>query len=237
MILAILQARMSSTRLPGKVLLPLLGEPMVVRQLERIARARRIDRTVVATSDDPSDDPLAAALEAHGAAVHRGPLNDVLARFAGAVRRFGPADHVVRLTADCPLTDPELIDAVIERHLEGLDLTSNTVPRVFPDGLDVQVVRAELLLARDAQSTDPVEREHVLIGLHYDQTLKQGSVVQDEDQGAMRWTVDHPADFAMVEKVYEALYPNKPDFGRHDVLAFLRAHPDVAALNNALGQD
>src|SRR5689334_18394344 len=129
MILAILQARTSSSRLPGKVLLPLAGQPMILRQIERVRRARRIDRLVVATSEDPSDDELAHALERAGVDVHRGPLADVLARFTGALAAFGPTDHVVRLTGDCPLADPAVIDATIERVTgAGADYGSNTPP-------------------------------------------------------------------------------------------------------------
>src|SRR5882724_7865649 len=116
--LAILQARMTSSRLPGKVMAPVLGEPMIGRQVERLRRATRIDKLVVATSIDPSDDPLAAYCESLELTVFRGPLNDVLERYRGALARHTQARAVVRLTADCPLTDPSLIDQVIQRHHE-----------------------------------------------------------------------------------------------------------------------
>ncbi|NBU28167.1 MAG: hypothetical protein EBS42_08145 [Caulobacteraceae bacterium] len=115
MILAILQARMSSSRLPGKVLMPLAGAPMIVRQIERLRRARRIDRIVVATSTEPEDDAIERVVRREGIAVHRGPLDDVLARFLGALASW-PADHVVRLTADCPFADPDVIDETIALH-------------------------------------------------------------------------------------------------------------------------
>src|SRR5580704_10934624 len=128
-ILAILQARTSSSRLPGKVLLPLAGAPMILRQIERVARAARIDRLVVATSENPSDDDLAAVVADAGVRVHRGPLRDVLARFIGALDAHGPADHVVRLTGDCPLADPAVIDATIARVVGAdADYGSNTPP-------------------------------------------------------------------------------------------------------------
>src|SRR5271168_3505243 len=121
---------MSSSRLPGKVLLPLAGEPMILRQIERVARAARIDRLVVATSENPSDDGLAAVVARSGVRVHRGPLRDVLARFIGALDAHGPAEHVVRLTGDCPLADPAVIDATIEHvTAAGADYGSNTPPR------------------------------------------------------------------------------------------------------------
>src|SRR4051812_28949142 len=116
--LTILQARTSSTRLPGKVLMDLVGAPMLARQIERVRRARSIGALVVATSTDASDDAVAALCQGLAVACHRGPLNDVLARFAGALQAFGPSDHLVRLTGDCPLADPQVIDATIGRHLE-----------------------------------------------------------------------------------------------------------------------
>src|SRR5579862_3070436 len=168
MILAILQARTSSTRLPGKALLPLAGAPMIVRQIERVARARRIDRLVVATSDEASDDELVRVVRREATAVHRGPLDDVLARFVGALDAFGPADHVVRLTGDCPLADPAVIDATIDHVIAaGADYGSNTPPhRTFPKGLDIEVMTADALRAAAARAETPEEHEHVTWALH-----------------------------------------------------------------------
>jgi spore coat polysaccharide biosynthesis protein SpsF len=231
MILALLQARMSSTRLPGKVMMPLLGEPMVLRQLERLRRAASLDRLVVATSDDPSDDPLAARLEAEGVAVHRGSLHDVLGRFAGAVEAFGPATQVVRLTADCPLADPTVIDACVRLHLEGgFDYTANDHPPTWPRGLDVEVMTAEALAVAAREATDAADREHVTAFLyHRPERFRIGRLAAAEDLSRLRWTVDTPADFAFVERVYARLYPTKPDFTSADVRAldFERTEADV----------
>ena len=237
MILAVLQARMSSSRLPGKVLKPLLGEPMILRQIERLQRCHRVDHLVVATSVDASDDVLASVLESANVPVHRGPLHDVLSRFAGALTAFGPADHVVRLTADCPLTDPQLIDELIELHVAGcFDYTSNVRVLTYPDGLDAEIMTAGVLCAAAAEATSPAHREHVTPWIYENpQRFQIGSMIQVENMGAMRWTVDRPEDFAMVAAVYGALYPVHPAFGRADVLTFLKAHPEVAALNKALG--
>lgn len=231
MILAVLQARMSSTRLPGKVMKPLLGEPMILRQLERIRRAERIDRLAVATSDHTSDDPLAAQLREAGVDVHRGPLDDVLARYAGAVRAFGPANHVVRLTADCPLADWRVIDACIGFHLDGgFDYTSNDLERSFPHGLDVEVMTTAALgiAAREASTAE--EREHVTPFLYRrPERFKLGSLAQATDQSAERWTVDTPADFDFVERVYERLYPKDAAFTSEDVMALDFRHTAVRA--------
>lgn len=237
MILAILQARMSSTRLPGKVLKPLAGAPMILRQIERVRRARRIDRLVVATSDDASDDELARTLAVADVAVHRGSLDDVLARFTGALAAFGPADHVVRLTGDCPLADPAVIDATIDAVIAaGADYGSNTPPdapfpdgRTFPKGLDVECMAADALRAAAGRVATPEEREHVTWALHRRPDLyRQAFLSQAADEGEVRWTVDYPDDYAFVAAVYDALYRANPAFTSDDIRAFARSRADLA---------
>jgi spore coat polysaccharide biosynthesis protein SpsF len=231
-ILAILQARMSSTRLPGKVLRPLAGAPMVLRQLERIGRARRIDALVVAISDDRTDDVLNDVLDHNGVRVHRGALQDVLARFAGALDAVGEADHVLRLTADCPFADPEVIDAVIARHLEsGADYTSNTPEhRTFPKGLDAEVMTAQALHEAAAEAEDHYEREHVTAFFYRrPDRFRLAFVDQDRDEGDVRWTVDTPDDYAFAGLAYDGLYPETPAFTSDDVRAFVRARPELHA--------
>jgi spore coat polysaccharide biosynthesis protein SpsF len=232
MILAVLQARMSSTRLPGKVLRPLAGAPMIWRQIERISGARRIDRLAVATSTDLTDNVLAEVLEHAGLPVVRGPLDDVLGRFALVLAEHPEAEQVVRLTADCPLTDPLVIDQVIEAHLEmDADYSSNAPEgrRTFPKGLDVEVIRPGVLRRAAAEAADPYEREHVTPFLyrrpddfhlcwHY----------QEADEGEVRWTVDRPDDYAFVGAVYDALYEDQDRlFTSEEVRAFVRSRPDL----------
>jgi spore coat polysaccharide biosynthesis protein SpsF len=220
--LAILQARMSSTRLPGKVLAPVLGEPMIGRQLERLARAKRLDRVVVATSTDPSDDPLAAWCEAQGQGVFRGALGDVLDRFHGAMATVPQADTIVRLTADCPLADPQVIDAVIGHHLStGADYTSNTpAVRTFPHGLDAEVMRREALEIAWREATAPYEREHVTPFIYrHPERFRIESLSRAPSLAQLRWTVDFPEDLAFVRGVYAQLYPVRPDFTSEDVAA------------------
>jgi spore coat polysaccharide biosynthesis protein SpsF len=227
---------MSSTRLPGKVLLPLAGAPMILRQIERVARARRIDRVVVATSVDASDDALADVLAGAGVAVHRGPLDNVLARFIGALDAHGPADRVVRLTGDCPLADPAVIDATIAHvTAAGADYGSNTPPRrSFPKGLDVEVMTAAALRAAAGRAASPEEYEHVTWGLHrHPELYRQAWFSQDADEGEVRWTVDLPDDYAFVSAVYDALYPVDPAFTSDDVRHFVRGRPDLAMLGGA----
>ena len=229
--IAILQARMSSTRMPGKVLAPLAGEPMLVRQLERILRASTLDGVVVATSLDPSDDPIVEAL-ANAATligevpVVRGSLSDVLDRFVTAMDAY-PSDVVVRLTADCPLASPAVIDRVVSAFRSGdVDYVSNTMSPTYPDGLDVEVVRASVLREVAAIATDSHEREHVTLGVYrrHDR-FRVENVAGERDLSDLRWTVDTPEDYAFVADIYRDMYPANPDFDLDDVLAWLERHP------------
>jgi spore coat polysaccharide biosynthesis protein SpsF len=232
MILAILQARMSSTRLPGKVMADVVGAPMILRQVERLRRSGRLDGVLVATSVDPSDDGLAAMLALHDAPVHRGPLDDVLARYAGALAAH-PAEIVVRLTADCPLADPEVIDATVDLLTSrDLDYAANTpAHRTYPKGLDVEVMRADALLQAAREASDPYEREHVTPYLYrHPEMFAQDFISQADDEGELRWTVDRPDDLEFVRAVYGALYPGKPGFTSDDVRAFVRSRPDLHRL-------
>jgi spore coat polysaccharide biosynthesis protein SpsF len=223
--LAILQARMTSTRLPGKVMAPLLGQPMIARQIERLRRSRRIDELLVATSSEPSDDPLAEWCARAGVGLHRGDLHDVLGRFCGALRRHPDAATVLRLTADCPLTDWTVIDALVDRHLaEDADYSSNVLTeRTFQHGLDAEVIRPQALLAAEAEAADPYEREHVTPFLYRrPERFRLAELTRAPSLAHLRWTVDLPEDLAFVREVYERLYPANPAFSSDDVVALPR---------------
>ncbi len=233
-VLAIVQARMSSTRLPGKVLKPLAGKPMLARQLERIARARLVDKLVVATSAEASDDPIAVVCAGLGIACFRGSLADVLGRFIGAAEAFGPPQHIVRLTGDCPLTDPAIVDAAIALHLaNGVDYTSNGVQRTYPDGLDVEVMTFVALARAACEASEPFEREHVTPRLYRRTDLfSQQPLLNPVDLAELRWTVDNAKDFEFAEKVFQELLPLNPDFGWREVLALVQEKPEIAAINS-----
>lgn len=220
---------MGSSRLPGKVLRDLAGAPMLQRQLERIQRAARIDAIVVATSTDPADDAVASLVRSMGIDVARGPLDDVLERFAMVVREHRP-DTVVRLTADCPLISPAVIDATIDAFVaSGADYCSNTLHPTFPDGLDVEVVRAEVLLDVAARSTDGPEREHVTLGVYrHPERYQLADLRGDRDLSDLRWTVDTEDDLAFVSTVYDALFAADPCFDLDDVLALLDQRPGLS---------
>ena len=192
-VVAIVQARLGSTRLPGKVMREVAGKPLIGHMLDRLARCERLDQVVVATPDE--DHELIAYVEERGVAIYRGAEHDVLSRYVGAAREQG-AEVVVRLTADCPLIDPVLVDQVVEFFLTGsFDYASNTLERGFPRGMDVEVFSIEALERADAETSDPQEREHVTLYLYrHPDRFRTGHF-------ELRLTVDTPADFALVEKM------------------------------------
>lgn len=219
-VLAILQARMSSSRLPGKVLAPVLSLPMIQRQIERIRFSTTIDRLVVATSTMGEDDAIATLCHGIDQPCFRGSLDDVLGRFVGALNHYGPADHVVRLTADCPLIDWNVIDRCVREHVaSGADCTSNAIQRTFPDGLDVEVIRCSALRTAAAAAQDRESREHVTPFIYaHPETFRIRHVTQSEDLANLRWTVDRPDDLAFVREVYALLYERNPRFTTKDIL-------------------
>ena len=222
MILGIIQARMSSSRLPGKVLADVAGAPMLGRQVERLRRSRRMDELVLATSDKASDDAVADYAARLDLTVVRGDLDDVLGRFGRALEAFPEAATVVRMTADCPLTDWRVLDAVIDhRAATGADYASNTPEvRTYPHGLDIEVMTAAALRTAVREATDPYEREHVTPFLYRNpKRFRIESLSQTSSLAHLRWTVDHPEDLDFVRHVYAALHAANPDFAMADIAA------------------
>ncbi len=233
--IAIVQARMSSSRLPGKVLQDIAGKPMLAWVVDRAARARRVDGVLVATTTDPADDPIEAFCRQRGYACFRGSQFDVLDRYYQAARSVS-ADVVVRLTADCPLMDPTLIDAVLEAFSrESADFAANRLPppwhRTFPIGLDIEVCSFAALQRAWQEAAQPYEREHVMPYL-YDEPGRFKVYVLDTqpDYGSLRWTVDTPADLEFLRAVVAHL-EGRDDFSWLDVLAVVRQHPELAEIN------
>lgn len=221
MMLALLQARTSSKRLPGKVMLPVLGKPLLELQIERVQQAKLIDKLVVATSTDSSDDKIADLCEKLGVEVYRGSLDDVLARFYHAANHYA-ADSVIRLTADCPLIDASLIDDMIMfYHQHNYDYVTNIVERTYPDGLDVDILSMDCLTKTYLASTLPEEREHITryIFTRGKNDFKIAHYVQVRDLSKIRWTVDEHADYVKVKHIYETLYPKNKNFSTDDILA------------------
>jgi spore coat polysaccharide biosynthesis protein SpsF (cytidylyltransferase family) len=239
-VLCVVQARVGSTRLPAKVLADLGGRPLLRFLLDRLTRLA-VDELVVATSVTAPDDAVAAVAADAGVRVVRGPEQDVLARFGEALRQC-PADYVVRLTADCPLTDPAIVHAAIALAAErGADYTSNSLVRTFPDGLDVEVLTAEALAAADREAVDPLEREHVTPFVYRRTTrFTLAALRNDELLGDERWTVDRPDDLARLRDIVDRL-TDPVTAGWREVLAVAgRAHqtpPGAVHLRPAVESD
>lgn len=208
---------------------------MLLRQIERLKRSKNIDRLVVATSSDASDDELAEACSCWGVDCVRGSVDDVLSRFIVALDKF-PADTVVRLTGDCPLADPQVIDALIDVFRDGnYDYVSNVTPDTFPDGLDAEVMRASALRRADRDAMHSSSREHVTPYIRLNpEIFRIGHYAGKVDLSHLRWTVDEPSDFEFVRRVYEALYPANPAFTTADILALQDRDPSLSQINAGL---
>jgi glutamate-1-semialdehyde 2,1-aminomutase len=227
---AIIQARMGSTRLPGKVLQDLAGRPVLGRVVERAKRAQHLDAVTVATSTAAADDAVAAWCADSGVPCFRGSEADVLDRYAGAAREFG-AGVVVRLTADCPLIDPDVIDMVVAAYFaQPCDYAANIIEPTFPDGLDTEVFSCATLQRAAEEAQLPSEREHVTpYILSHPELFRLVSVRGERDLSAMRWTVDEPRDLALAREIYALL--GDGEFGMREVLALVEAHPHLLARN------
>jgi spore coat polysaccharide biosynthesis protein SpsF len=241
MILVVVQARMGSSRLPGKVLREVCGRPLLALQVERMRRSRRADRILVATPDTPADQPLATLSRDLGLTCFQGSENDVLDRFYQACRSVGleDADAVVRVTADCPLLDPDLMDEIIGAHLAGdYDYVTNTLPPSYPDGLDVEVLRFAALARAWREAELPSDREHLTRFIRRrPEQFRHHNLAHDPDLSALRWTVDQEEDLRFVTQVFEHFQPVGTAFSWRDVLALVEQRPDIAGLNRGIARN
>lgn len=233
---AIVQARMGSTRLPGKVLMDLGGTTMLARVVRRTRRARRLDSLLVATTTAPADDAIVRECERLGAPVFRGSEDDVLDRYYCAAQAAA-ADRVVRITSDCPLIDAEVIDAVIARLAETqADYASNALPRSFPRGLDVEAMTAPALARAWREARQSFERAHVTPYLYgHPESFRLAGITAESDYSSLRWTVDTTEDLAVVRALYARL-GNTDEFGWRAALELVRRDPALAQGNRAVRQ-
>lgn len=228
-ILAIIQARMGSTRLPGKVLMPLAGKPMIEILLSRLSLSHKITQIVVATTSDLRDLPLFEHVSQLGYGCVQGSENDVLERYAQTARSFA-ADIVIRITGDCPLVDPALVDDAVARYVDAdVDYLCNNYPPSYPDGLDIEVFSAEALYRAEAEAIDAYDREHVTPYLRRPGLFRTATISAEEDLSALRWTVDEKSDFEVVSRVFRHFAP-RSDFSWREVLELQHSAP---ALFNA----
>ena len=232
-VVAIVQARMGSTRLPNKVMKPIDGVPMIELLLGRLARAKEVDQIIVATSIDEKNLPLVAHVHSLGYSCEQGSENDVLDRYVQAARAH-QADVVVRITGDCPVVDPELVDEVIRKFkTANVDYFNNISPPTYPDGLDIEVCTFNALEKASQETKDSFDREHVTPYLRKPGKFNTQSMQHSEDLSAFRWTVDEPPDFEVIEKVFEHFHP-KTDFTWTDMLALQKQRPEIFNINQHL---
>jgi len=237
-VVCIVQARMTSTRLPGKVLLPLGGRPVLAHVIARARLARRVDEVVVAAPDSPSSAPLERACADLGIRYVSGPEHDVLERYRLA-SEITSADVVVRVTSDCPLIEPVFIDACLTELLASAttatpyDYFCNVEPRRLPRGLDVETFTAEALRQAASDATSAADREHVTAYLRTSGRFRKGGLLLNQDFAHLRWTLDTPEDLAMFERLFAAAV-GELDFVT--ALQLVRDHPSISAINAEIEQ-
>lgn len=237
-VVAIIQARVGSTRLPGKILIDIAGEPMLQRVIERVKQATLLDQIILATTELPEDDKVINLAKKLNLEVYRGSSEDVLERYYGAAEKYD-AETIVRITSDCPLIDPKIIDLVVGNHLEErADYTSNTIKRTFPRGWDVEVFNMAVLNIIQGVATDPYQREHVTPYFYeYQDNFKilnveaEGNLYRPE----LRLCVDEINDLTLVRAVYEAL-GSKGDFDAADIIDLFDRRPELENINAEVKQ-
>ncbi len=229
---AIIQARMTSARLPGKVMKEVLGRPLLSYLIERVRCCKGIKDIVLATTLNSEDDSIAIFGSNKGVQVFRGSEKNVLERFHGAATMFG-AGHIMRVTADCPLIDPDILAMLIEYYFsENLDYASNCLYPTLPDGLDAEIFNFETLDYAYKHALLPSELEHVTPYIrNHPEIFKTGNWTYHENFSQLRWTVDEPEDFEFVRQVIEKLYPVNRNFRMNDVLELVYQRPDLAKIN------
>ncbi|MBA4406135.1 acylneuraminate cytidylyltransferase [bacterium] len=235
-IATVIQARMSSTRLPGKVMLPILGKPLLIRMIERVQSAKLIGQLIVATSTNTEDDEIEKLCSENGITCFRGHLTDLLDRHYQVGKLFG-AEAVVKIPSDCPLIDPHVIDKVLEHYINSdeFDYVSNLHPASYPDGNDVEIFSFEAIECAWKDATRDFEREHTTPFIWENKEFFAiGNVTWEtgyDFSTSHRWTIDFPEDYEFIRKVYEELYQTNPSFSLKDILNLLKQKPHIAQIN------
>lgn len=238
-IVGIVEARMSSTRLPGKVMKKILGRPALELLIERLKRAKTLDSIVVATSTQPEDKVIADLAERLGVNSYRGSLNDVLSRVIEATKSVN-GDIIVEITGDCPLVDPEIVDKMVNTFLNNdVDYASNILEATYPAGMDVQVFSLRVLEEISKIVKTPEEREHTSWLIYRNPKKTKYKLLNVKGpkelfQPHLRLMLDYPEDFELVSKIYENLYFSKPDFNIYDIIDLLERKPELKKINSAI---
>ncbi len=232
--LAIIQARMGSSRLPGKVMMELGGKPVLWHVASRVRRSSYVDEVVVATTFRKEDLEIVKYCSDEGIRVFAGSEDDVLDRYYQIAKLFKP-DNVIRITADCPLHDPSVINQVIGKHTkEGNDYTSNTIEETFPDGLDCEIMKFSVLKDAWEKAVMASEREHVTQYIIKNSGYKKGSVTSSVDRGYERWTLDTEEDYVFIKNIFGRLYSANSWFGATDVYKLLDTEPGLRDINSGI---
>lgn len=234
-VLCIVQARIGSTRLPGKILLSLEGKTVLEHVINRVKASNKISDVVLATTISKDDVEVVRFVSSLGIRVFAGSENDVLDRFYQAAKLLNP-DHVVRITSDCPMIDPELIDKVIVNHSKtNADYTSNTIVETYPDGEDVEVIKFSALKRAHQEAELESEREHVTPYVRkHPEIFKLHNVGNSENLSGMRWTIDQNEDYEFLKIIFRNLYHKNPLFGMNEILDFLKENPDIEEINSKI---
>ncbi|WYL96988.1 MAG: glycosyltransferase family protein [Gloeotrichia echinulata IR180] len=235
----IIQARMTSTRLPGKVLKKVMDKPLLEYQIERLQRVKLADAIVIATTTNDTDLPIIELCSRLSVPYFRGSEENVLARYHGSAKAYH-ADVIVRVTSDCPLIDPQVIDLIIQFYRDfsdKYDYVSNTLERSYPRGLDTEIFSFSVLNQAFLEATQPSDQEHVTPFIYrHPERYHIAQVTYTENQSHHRWTVDIPEDFALIERIITELYPHLPNFTFEDCLALLQKFPEWSAINAHIEQ-
>jgi len=236
----IVQARMGSTRLPGKILKKVMGRPLLEYQIERLKKIKEVNDVVIATTTNQSDDPVVKLCRELNCAYFRGSEDDVLLRYYKTAIEFN-AKYIVRINADCPLIDPKVVERVIKyfhANSEKYDYVSNILEPSYPIGLHTEVFSINAMKKANDNANDLIEREHVTPYIYRNPGLfRLGSVVLEDNLSYYRWTVDYPEDFDLVKKIIEGIYPTKVDFDMFDVISYLKSNPELMRINNKITKE
>lgn len=234
-IVATIEARMRSTRLPGKVLKEVMEKPLLELMVERVRRARYVDDIVIATSDHPSCDPIATLAGRIGVHCYRGSEDDVLDRVLKAAASV-KAEIIIELTGDCPLIDPSVVDKVVDVYCSSeVDYCANILKRTYPQGMETQVFAYKVLEEVASLTQDPSDREHVSLYIYnHPEQFSLKNVESELPAGMADWrlVMDYPEDFELIRRVYEALYTFNPEFTLNDIMELLAKHPDWMEINS-----
>jgi len=237
--MCVVQARISSTRLPGKILKSVLGKPLLTFLVERLRQIQGIEGIIIATTKNPADNAIAEYCDHEGLHCVRASEEDVLSRYVAACEAFD-LEVAIRITSDCPLLDPDLVSsglALFAQKYESLDYLSNTLVRTFPRGMDFEIIRTDSLKKAYFEAKTAVEKEHVTPYIYnHPEKFRLANLLQKQDQSHFRLTVDTPEDFELIRLLLEEIYPKKPEFRLSDILLALKEHPDWIKINSHVVQ-